>query len=232
MKDTAINNLQDLLDDVTFESASGDPMKFNGYIVTTITIPDMGQHDVILLVVNDTVFHQEVPLLIGTNILRLMPKHTRCSSVWKKSVSYCHRLYANIGLVYCPKQHVPANGEITLDGRAKVTKAKFDRTVMCIPVNSNINQKLKFEPILAIVPADKDVARFPVIAKNYTEIDMEVDPRLPVYRLTAPDSVLCEQSSDKHKEELIAAFKFPDIHPDQLQKLKQLILEYFRRVRT
>ena len=226
MKDTAINDLQDLLDDVTFESASGDPMKFNGYIVTTITIPDMGQHDVILLVVNDTVFHQEVPLLIGTNILRLMPEHTHCSSVWKKSVSYCHRLYANIGLVYCPKQHVPANGEITLDGRAKVTKAKFDRTVMCIPVNSNINQKLKFEPILAIVPADKDVARFPVIAKNYTEIDMEVDPRLPVYRLTAPDSVLCEQSSDKHKEELIAAFKFPDIHPDQLQKLKQLILEY------
>ena len=75
-------------------------------------------------------------------------------------------------------------------------------------------------------PCSKDVARFPVIAKNYTEIDMEVDPRLPVYRLTAPDSVLCEQSSNKHKEELIAAFKFPDIHPDQLQKLKQLILEY------
>ena len=105
MKDTAIKDLQDLLDDVTFESASGDPMKFNGYIVTTtsITIPDLGQHDVILLVVNDTVFHQEVPLLIGTNILGLMPEHTHCSSVWKKSVSYCHRLYANIGLVYCPK---------------------------------------------------------------------------------------------------------------------------------
>ena len=85
---------------------------------------------------------------------------------------------------------------------------------------------MKFEPILAIVPKDKDVARFPVIAKNYTEIDMEVNPRLPVYRLTAHDRVLCQQSSDKHEEELLAAFKFPDIHPDQLQKLKKLILEY------
>ena len=56
MKDTAIKDLQDLLDDVTFESASGDPMKFNGYVIICANIMFMFVLYFQLLLINMFVF--------------------------------------------------------------------------------------------------------------------------------------------------------------------------------
>lgn len=226
LKNQAIKDLNDLLRDVTFESATGDTLEFLGYIETTICIPKLEKQKVILLVVKDTSFNSSVPVLIGTNILKHLPQHTTCSGVWKKGINHCRRLYANIGLVYCPKQHVPPNSEMTLDGRATVTKAKFDRTVMCVPVDHDINQKLKIEPVLTVIPAHKDVARFPVKIKNYTDMGIDFNHRLPVYKITSPDEILKSTKLSKRDEDLLSAFEFPNTDHHHLTLLKQLIVHY------
>ena len=57
----------------TLESTSESEMDFIGYVETVIQIPSIRKYDVVFLVVKDTAFSREVPVLVGTNILRNLP---------------------------------------------------------------------------------------------------------------------------------------------------------------
>ena len=59
-------------------------MDFIGYVETVIQIPDIGKYDVVLLVVKDTAFSREVPVLVGKNILRNLPQHKRVDTLWRE----------------------------------------------------------------------------------------------------------------------------------------------------
>ena len=158
-------------------------------------------------------------------MLRHLPQHRHGDKTWKNAIKHCRQLYDNVGLVYCQQQAIPANSEITLDGRAKVTVANFDRTVMCMPVNNIINQKLKLEPIITSIPANQNVARFPVRIKNFTENDINLISKFPVYKITSPDQIFTTKCLSKREEELLSAFDLPDIKNEYLDALKQLIID-------
>ena len=133
-------------------------MKFEWYIETDIEVPGIVKMDAVLLIIKSTAFSRQVPVLCGTNVMRHLPLH-RGSSLWKSSTQFCRKIYNMAGVVYCQRQPVPANSKVTLEGRAKMTTAKFPRTVMCLPINITCNKKLHVESILAVVPANQ--IRFP-----------------------------------------------------------------------
>ena len=56
LKQVQIKELESLLENFTFESASGSEMDFIGYVETVIHIPGIGKYYVVLLVVKDTAF--------------------------------------------------------------------------------------------------------------------------------------------------------------------------------
>ena len=206
-----------------FESASGESMKFEGSIETDIEVPDVGKLDAVLLIVKSTVFSRQVLVLIGTNVMRHLPLH-RGSSLWKSSTPFCRKIYNMTGVVYCQRQPFPANSEVTLESRAKMTTAKFPRTVMCLPINNICNKKLHVEPILVVVPANQRMISFPVRVKNYTDGDVVIDDRQPVYKITCPDEILKKQTLSNHERDLLASFDFPET--EHLDNMKKLIIEY------
>ena len=116
-----IKDISYILEHERFESASGESMKFEGYIVTDIEVP-AGKKNAVLLIVKSTVSSRQV--LIGTNVLMHLLLH-RVSSLWKSSTQLCINIYNMAGVVYCQRQPVSANSEVTLEGRAKMTTAKF-----------------------------------------------------------------------------------------------------------
>ena len=192
LPDVEVKPIEELLVGMKFESASGDDVLFLGYVEVSIDIPDVGKIMSILLVVKDTALSKEIPLLIGTNILRRLPHRKVTEKIWKRSIKQCYRWYNCFGLVYCDGRNIPANSEVVLEGRAKIPVAEFERTVMCVPVGQH-NQKLKIEPVLSIVPSGMGMARIPVKIKNYTDVDIVLNDRLPVYRITTPDAIAVDK---------------------------------------
>ena len=128
------------------------------------------------------------------------------------------------GVVYCQRQPVPANSEVTLEGRAKMTTAKFPRTVMCLPINNICYNKLHVVPILAVVPANQRMMRFPVRVMNYTDDDVVIGDRQPVYKITCPDEIMKKQNLSNRESDLLVSFDFPET--EHLDNLKKLIIEY------
>ena len=64
--------LHDCKDLLRVEGAGGDAIPYTGYIVTTVGLQGVSSIEVPVLVVNDTAYNKEVPLLIGTNCLNRM----------------------------------------------------------------------------------------------------------------------------------------------------------------
>ena len=222
LPDVEVKPIEELLVGMKFESASGDDVLFLGYVEVSIDIPDVGQIMSILLVVKDTALSKEIPLLIGTNIMRRLPHHKVTEKIWKRSIKQCYRLYNRFGLVYCDGWNIPANSEVVLEGRAKIPVAEFERTVMCVPVEQH-NQKLKIEPVLSIVPSGMGMARIPVKIKNYTDVDIVLNDRLPVYRITTTDAIAVDKQMTPREDALIAQFDETVLNNETL---KNLVLEY------
>ena len=128
------------------------------------------------------------------------------------------------GVVYCQKQPVPANSEVTLEGRAKMTTAKFPRTVMCLPINNICNKEIYMWNQFWLLYQQIRGYVFPVRIKNYTDDDVVIDGRQPVYKITCPDEILKKQTLSYRESDLLASFDFPET--EHLDNLKKLIIEY------
>ena len=97
-----IKDIGDLLEHEIFESARGKSMKFEGYIETDIEVPGVGKLDAVLLIIKSIVFSSQVPVLIGTNVMRHLPLYPG-SSLWKPSTQFCRTIYNMAGVVYCQR---------------------------------------------------------------------------------------------------------------------------------
>ena len=132
----------------------------------------------------NTAYSREVPVLVGTNILRILPQHNCVDTLWRKNITQCHHPITNMGKVYCERQVVHPNFEVTLWGKAEVHVAKFDRTFMFIPLHHGASQMLKIDPVLAKLHAHSVMVRYPVAIRNYSNTDVCINPILPLYRIT------------------------------------------------
>ena len=78
--------LQDL---IHVEGAWGQHIQYLGYVKSSITLPELNTiFDVLFLVVPDTMYHERVPVLIGTNVLSAgfsesVGSEERLSSPWR-----------------------------------------------------------------------------------------------------------------------------------------------------
>ena len=69
------------------------------------------------------------------------------------------------------------------------------------------------------------MVRWPVSIRNYSNTDVCINPRLPLYRITSPDEIWNNPKSVRERE-LLSLFQFPDIDDNLLTNLKQMVLEY------
>ena len=72
-----IQNLDTIL---TLHGADGHELPYEGFIEADITAPGLNSDDnfpCIFLVVPTTEYHETAPLLLGTNILRVLLEHTK-----------------------------------------------------------------------------------------------------------------------------------------------------------
>ena len=96
---------------------------------------------------------------------------------------------------------------------------------MFIPLHHDASQMLKIDPVLAKLPAHSVMVRCPVSIRNYSNTDVCINPRLPLYLITSPDEIWNIPKSVRERE-LLSLFQFQDIDDDLLTNLKQMILEY------
>ena len=115
--------LKDLDQLLEIEGASGQILKYVGYIEVDLKIPDTAiQLTVPLLVVPDTGYSTEIPLLIGTNVLKVImeeEKPTGPNSIWKSSLDCLVSSFTNPTscTVYTYREMIiPANQAIMVTG--------------------------------------------------------------------------------------------------------------------
>ena len=81
---------------------------------------------------------------------------------------------------------------------------------MCLHINNTCNKKLHVEPILAVVPANQRMIRFPVRVKYYTDYDLVIDDIQPVYKITCPDEILKKMTLSNRERDLLTSFDFSE----------------------
>ena len=80
MSHLELNPLEDMVN-LSVEGADGHELMYSGYIEAHLEVPCLDyQEDVLLLVVPHTSYHDSVPILLGTNIIK------RCVQHWKEDL--------------------------------------------------------------------------------------------------------------------------------------------------
>ena len=115
--------LQDLDQLLQIEGASGQILTYLGYIAVDIEIPETEiKITAPVLVTPDTEYNVEIPLLIGTNVLKVIQdegKFTGPNSVWKSSLDCLVRSLTNptVFMVYASCEiRIPSNEVVTVKG--------------------------------------------------------------------------------------------------------------------
>ena len=142
-----INPLKELLH---IETANGDKLPYHGYSECELSVPELGVNELkgLFLVVPETPFEKEVPVIIGTNLLRHIDgKATNHSySTWR-TVIRCMAMQ--------DKQLAKQHGKLGL-----VKSCSRDRITVCsnrtTTIRGRIDRKLDINNCLAIVEPTKD----------------------------------------------------------------------------
>lgn len=127
------------VDFLQIKGADDHRVPYLGYIAVDITLPDDDHgssqtHTTLALVVPDTVFHQQAPVLLGTNLLHLC--YTTCierygpswtewpvSSTWKQAYN-CFAMVGNIvekAVFNTKPHHIEANSRKVIVGRVETS---------------------------------------------------------------------------------------------------------------
>ena len=158
---TPLHDCQDL---VRVEGAGGGSIPYLGYIFVKISLPGTEAVDVPVLVVNDTKYHNRVPLLVGTNFLHQVdidkPEELpKCLDValkaMRKTDEYLEKNDGVYGTVYAPRQCRLEPGEVKticgnvrvsipiVDGVALVSSEDKSSTTTVTPTLVPVKKKMK-----------------------------------------------------------------------------------------
>ena len=122
-----IRSLNNLL---TVQSAGGHTVPYEGYVEVCLGIPqgEMTDMNVLMLVVPNTVYHDRVPILLGTNVLSYLRTQVRVNdSRWEAMLAMLARQESLVNttdslgsLIVGKPLTIPPNGRMVIHGHTRV----------------------------------------------------------------------------------------------------------------
>ena len=218
--------------------ANGTELPYNGYIEADIVVPSLGNtlYKAPVLVVENTDYNCRVPVIIGTNVIRLCKQASNDSSEsnipaeWQVAFdSMCNEILPvkttnNFSIKVAP-------GEVkTLSGFVRNTKSF--QTAVTEPIDTSLSAGLTICPRVVSLGSSGSTARIPVCVCNLSTQVIEIPPRsllcsingVDVVDSWTPDSSVKKQEPKVTKlEDLGMKVETDNLTQDQVRKAKDVL---------
>ncbi|MCG8113688.1 MAG: RNase H-like domain-containing protein, partial [Candidatus Thiodiazotropha taylori] len=216
-------------------SAGGGQLPYKGYIEADILIPALGNQTftVPLLVVADTEYNRQVPIIIGTNILRLCKEH-RCSEEVPQEWDMAFDSLCDDTLpvkTTCNYSIRVGPGEVkTLHGI--VRNVDHVDTAITEHINGSLSGSLTICPRLVSLKGQHTTVRVPVRVCNLSARTIEIPPKSILCSLTKVNVVDSWTPDPSRKQEhesydspsnLNVQIDTNNLSEDELVEAKQLL---------
>ena len=218
--------------------ANGTELPYKGYIEADIVVPSLGNtlYKAPVLVVENTDYNRRVPVIIGTNVIRLCKQASNDSSEsnipaeWQVAFdSMCNEILPvkttnNFSIKVAP-------GEVkTLSGFVRNTKSF--QTAVTEPIDTSLSAGLTICPRVVSLGSSGSTARIPVRVCNLSTRVIEIPPRsllcsingVDVVDSWTPDSSVKKQEPKVTKlEDLGVKVETDNLTQDQVRKAKDVL---------
>lgn len=243
-----LNPIGDLLH---IEAATGHTLPYTGYVECDLKIVQLNITDTsgLFLVVPDTFFNKTVPVIVGTNLLRLLtPNHSlsiqnpwrmafQCLAMYDRQLTRCDGRLAIIKAAVSKKTLVKSNHSLTV-------RAILDKKISmqnCLAM-AQFSTESKFDDGIEITPilVDYDSSDLlDITVSNHTSRPIVISPRSIIGELqwcsieTAVSKLPPQQCSsianvtnDQSVSDLLSGFELKDIeaNAEQVKQLKLLLM--------
>ena len=210
--------------------ANGTELPYKGYIKADIVVPSLGNttYKAPVLVVENTDYNRRVPVIIGTNVIRLCKQASNDSSEsnipaeWQVAFdSMCNEILPvkttkNFSIKVAP-------GEVkTLSGFVRNTKSF--QTAVTEPIDTSLSAGLKICPRVVSLGSSGSTARIPVRVCNLSTRVIEIPPRSLLCSINGVDSSVKKQEPKVTKlEDLGVKVETNNLTQDQVSKAKDVL---------
>ena len=199
------------------QAAGGQLLQYLGYIEVGVSFPDMGDTimDALLLVVPDTSYHSQVPVLIGTNLMtdeffdnllnqdtsRELPTAWRKVSLAKVGQRKMEARTGRLGVVKTTKETVvPAGGRVLVKGLTHAASATCMRTSVMVEEVSGapLPGGLLLSPCLLHLSPAQSTHRVAVEVANYSTKDVKIPVKCRIGEVhlvqrVVPEAETCDE---------------------------------------
>ena len=169
---------------VSVTGAGGDDIPYLGYIEVDIQLPQINDnvYTVPVLIVYNTDYNLTVPVLIGTNVIKMLDnvEHDSLPSEWKAALL---SITANLGTVKSTNKHdiyIQPNETLALSGF--VRKTTDHETALTEPTD-NTSSRIGVCPRLVNLNQPGKSARVPVRIFNMSAKVLTIQPNTPLCEL-------------------------------------------------
>ncbi len=186
-----VHPVQELL---SVEGVGGHQLNYLGYVETTLFFPDLHMElDVLMLVVNDTSYHERIPLLLGTNILQvLLGKHEGRADLphnWQltfKAISLLSRLKEKPELAEVKSTKsitIPPEGRFVIHGHTRISSC-MRLTAMTEEFHHKaLPGGLRLSPTVFHLESGKSSHRVPIEISNFSSRTITIPPKMTLCSL-------------------------------------------------
>jgi hypothetical protein len=233
------------------EVAGGYGLKYIGYVEVNVDFPDLKlPGPILLLVVQDTVYHNTVPVLLGTNVLQNCQENANATKVcsqqlptsWKfcfMSLAKHQHTMSNVGSLGSVKTTksttVPANGRALVHG---ITHAITPCMKIYVGIEETIDNTLPgglvVTPAISSLHPGKSTNRMSIEVTNYSAKSVVIPASTKICDLHHVDLVppCSEQNQGKPEgkspKPFLDHFQGLDEHLEhnQVSEVQQLLLKW------
>ena len=190
-----IQSLNNLL---TVQSAGGHTIPYEGYVEVRFSIPqeEMTDMNVLMLVVPNTVYHDRVPILLGTNVLSYLRTQVRVKdSRWEAVLAMLARQEALVNtpdslgsLIIGKPLTIPPNGRMVIQGHTRV-KAVCQGITVCLDGSNGLPKGVLATPSVTTLPPGRKRTKLPVELVNHSAQTVTVPAKARVCDLYSTEDV-------------------------------------------
>ena len=237
-----LGDIKDFDIDLSVQGAAGNNLPYKGYIETQVSVPFLSNRvlDVPILVVSDTDYNLQVPVIIGTNII------DRCKSacasnhvsveeippVWQRGFDSLIDEGIPVKTTNSYSIRIGPNEVKTIHGIARKS-GDFD-TAITEHVDTSLSGNLNICPRVVSLKSTGTTVRVPVRVCNLSAYAVEIPPKSVFCTLNSVKVVdswtpASSQKSDEEStndidlEQLGVSIDTNNLSPDQFQRVKQVL---------
>ena len=246
--------LHPLGDLLHIEAATGHRLPYTGYVECDLNIVDLNITNTssLFLVVPDTFFNKTVPVIVGTNLLKLLtPNYSlpnqnpwrmafQCLAMYDRQLRRHDGRLALIKSAFSKKMLVKSNHSLTVRARIDKKISMNNCLAMVQPSTESIfNDGVEITPILV----NYDSSDIDITLSNHTSNPIVIPPRSIIGELQWCSIEMAGNDSIPHQQcnplinvhnhdsqtsfpDLLSSFDFTDIdaNTEQVQQLKHLLV--------